>query len=43
MVESITHHDVSFEQLGWLEHEVEPVCLGCINMAEININTHYTL
>lgn len=38
-----THHDVPLEQLSWLEHKVELLCLGCINMAEMDINTHYWL
>ncbi len=39
----LTHHDVALEQLGWLEHKVELVCLSCINMAAEDTNAHYSV
>lgn len=43
MQQITTHHDVPFEQLSWLEHNVEAVCLSRINVAERDINVHYTV
>lgn len=36
-----THHDVPLEQLSWLQHKVELVCLGGISTAEVGTDTHH--